>query len=189
MPDWLSDPPAAGYLLLLVVGLVAGGVWWTQRTRAALVTAGVALALLVMWLVCATFGESPREQAVRKVEAMAAAIGRKELAGVMVHLAQSFRYGSATRAVVQAAAQQHLQAQTVDRVQVWDFDRASVQPTATELKLECRVKLVGGQADGFSFFRCPLVFVREADGEWRLQSFRLLNPATEHAEEFRLPGL
>lgn len=77
MPTWLSDPSDGFYLVLFVLVVIAVLVWARNRTRGDLIRVGIAVALLALLFVFDSQFESPREESVRRVGEIAAAINER----------------------------------------------------------------------------------------------------------------
>src|ERR1700679_3414221 len=69
----LTDPPHSLYLFLIVAAIISGAVYAKKQTRRTAIIFGVFAALLLALFLIGTFVESPRKEAIRKVQVMAKA--------------------------------------------------------------------------------------------------------------------
>ncbi len=189
MPTFLSDPTLGVYLVLLLVALAGVGVWVRNRSRAAAIFAAVAVGLLL-----ALFGidrgfESPREECVRKVSAMATAANARNWPAVGTHLADKFEYHSRNKAkfLADVAPAALLHNATANFTA---FDRDNFEELADG---RIRIGFVG-QFDTPGNARLVLyieaVFAKDADGAYRMQGFKVYDYITRtKSGEQTLPGM
>ncbi len=97
MPNFLSDPPFLLYAILFIGFVVAGAVWYRLRSRKSLIAVTAIGALLGVLILIDRFVESPREESVRRVEAMAAAATARDPTRFVEQIAKSFAYNGKTR--------------------------------------------------------------------------------------------
>src|SRR4051812_3030344 len=97
MPTFLSDPAPAFYLILLVLAVIAGGVWFRFRDRGSLVRLAIALALLLVLFLVDSLVESPREEGIRKVNEMCAAATEPNPDKFVANVSDSFDYAGANK--------------------------------------------------------------------------------------------
>lgn len=71
MPNVLSDPPFLLYAILFIGFVIAGAVWYRLRSRKSLIAVAILALLLGALILIDRLVESPREESVRRVEAMA----------------------------------------------------------------------------------------------------------------------
>ena len=189
MPTFLSDPTDTQYLLLALALLIAGGVWFNRRdrksARAFAVVAGVAAALLLLDFLI----RSPRESAVRTVEALSAAANARNWDDFDKLVSKDFEHKGLKKADLKgklAAVIGMFDARTA----VWGFDRDKVRQTADdriEVVFDVKVDPKTGAAY-YGHFKSGLV--READGEWRLKSLAIYSYTSKtNGPEEPLPGL
>ena len=172
MPTFLSDPTLGVYLALLLVALAAVGVWLRNRTRPTAVFAAVAVGLLLALFGIDRAFESPREEAVRRVEAMATAANARNWPAVGTHMAEKFEYSGRTKAKfladVSPVALRHDAAANFK-----SFDRDNFEESAGG---RLRIGFVGQfstPAHGMLVVYIEAVFVKEADGAYRMQTFKV----------------
>lgn len=184
----ISDPPRTLYLLLIVAGVVAGAVFANRQSRKTLIPfALVFLALLGVYL-ADFFVESPREEAIRRVQAMAAAATAIQPENFLEHVSTSFEKNGRRRDDLRAASAWDLVRTYQGQVKVWDFSRDEFkQISDRELDLSFMVK--GEAANGFVLRYARARFIRDPDNAWRLKSIAFFNPADQGMKtEEPVPG-
>jgi hypothetical protein len=193
MPDWLIDPSSSTYLLLAAAAAGAAFYWFRTQTRKSALIAGAVLALVAAWVGLAVAVESPREEAVRRIEAMVAAANRFDPAGVLPQISESFRYNAETKKSFGSAETWNLARRHEVVLAVWDFDRDAVErPDPNTLVLGFMLK-ADGQHEGRPFnawVYAKAPFGRDPDGAWRLRSFTLYRDPLQKSrgDVFVVPG-
>ena len=189
MPTFLSDPTLGVYLALLLVTLVGVGVWSRKRTRPTAVFAAIAVGLLLALFGLDRAFESPREESVRRVREMAAAANSRNWTAVGTHLAEKFEYGGRTKAKfladVAPAALQH-----DATAHFKDFDRDNFEELPDGRVRVGFVSQFATPANPTLVVYVEAVFVKEADGAYRLLTFTVydfINRSPSGVQ--RLPGL
>ena len=179
MPTFLSDPPQAVYLVLIGAVLVTGVVFARYQDRKRLRPLGVALGLLLLVYLLDSLFESPREEAVRKVQAMADAATAADPNRFIEHVSPSFSYRGAKREKLKtSAAWDHIRANHV-RIAVWDFSRDAfeqVSDTEVEIGFYAKAQVPSG---GAMVRYIKARFVRDPDGQYRVKTFGFYDSA-EH---------
>ena len=189
MPTFLSDPTLGVYLVLLLVALAGVGVWVRNRTRPTAIFAAVAVVLLL-----ALFGidrgfESPREECVRKVRAMATAANARNWPAVGSHIADKFDYHSRNKAKFLAdVAPEALSRNATANFK--DFDRDNFEELSDGRIRIGFVAQFATPGNSTLVLYVEAVFIKEADGAYRLQGFKVYEYITRtKGGEQTLPGL
>ncbi len=189
MPTFLSDPTLGVYLALLLVAIVGVGVWFRKRTRVTAVFAAVTVGLLLALFGIDRAFESPREEAVRRVGVMATAANARNWPAVGTHIAEKFEY--AGRGKAKFLADIGPAALSFDATANFkDFDRDNFAELPDG---RVRIGFVGQfstPAHGMLALYVEAVFVKEADGAYRLLTFTVydyINRSPSGVQ--RLPGL
>jgi hypothetical protein len=175
MPTFLSDPTRNLYLLLLVAVVVATAIWLQSRRRNALIAMGVSLGLLLTVYLIDRAVESPREQAIRKMQELAEATQKNDGPNITKQFSEQFRYGSTTRNKVaeRFATIRNRWSEWKGGV-VWGFDRDGFQEISeTQFKIG-----FSGQAKDYPQTVRYIVatFQRDPDGEWRISKVQFYDP-------------
>ncbi len=189
MPTWLSDPSPTFYLILFVLAVIAAGMWVRHRDRRSAVGAAVAAGVLLLVFAVDRLVESPREESVRRVNEMAAAVNERNPDKFLDHVSDRFRYGAINREGLRTIAAWQLVRTHDVRVAVWDFARDDVQrPSDDEVVVGFMSK---GESGGREMpFYIRATFGRDPDGRWRLRTFAAYENPLQRANspEVTLPG-
>jgi len=194
MPTFLSDPVPAVYLILLAFTVISGAMAARNQDRRSLLRFAIAAAILLAIYGIDKAFESPREQAVRRVQAMAKAADEKNPDAFVAHLADTIEYrGSNQPTVLKKEEVRHsgfwpMLRQFDPRVVVWDFARDDVKQI-DDNTIEIGFSAKGELRDGTPF---PLymraTFKKQPDGEWKLIAFSSFEFA-KHNVPFAIPGM
>jgi hypothetical protein len=191
MPTFLSDPPRSLYIALAIVGVLSllaafflvgkspKGKDPKQKQsspRKYLIALGLlALLALLGVYICDLMFESDREQIVRKLNEMSAAVRNRELDRGFNHLSESFRVQSTNKSQLRAIGDQALRSGEVTDIPIWDINFESLDSKAGTAVVNFRFKLNGpGIPSEFQWIG-EATFVREADGQWRATAWRAFN--------------
>jgi uncharacterized membrane protein len=186
MPTFLSDPPPALYLTLLLAALIAGGLWARYRRRSLLVAAGVVVALLVLLFALDRTNESPREQAVRRVNDMAAALTAKNWQGFSEHVSESFDANGMKKADLRRGFD--LGVQHGVRAVAWEFGLAE-PVTYTDESVVIRFDAKAETPSGAPLAKhIQATFAKDPDGQFRMRSFATFNIVQKKVAE-PIPGV
>jgi hypothetical protein len=188
MPTFLADPSIALYAILGVITLVLGAVAARRQKRSDVINFGIAAAiLLALFLIDRAF-ESPREAVARKLKEMEAASQANKYDELFKHVSDKFQYKGMDKKALRDKANLATN-YFPEGVRIWNVNRANFRPVDdTTIEQEFDVQPVNSPQ-----FRhqCVGVFKKEADGEWRMTTFRLYPVVSEGAErqEVSIPGL
>lgn len=192
MPTFFTDPPTAVMLILVVAVLVAGLVWFNRRTRPALLVFLGVLALVVLVLVLDRLFESPREEAVRRVQAMMRAADAVDPEAFASHLADTVRYQDAGRIVTLTRDQLrrhgfwNVLRQYNVHVAAWDFARSdAIEIDANTVEIGFLAK---GETQGKQiplYFRAS--FARQPDGSMKMTALAAYDPVKRQNERAAIP--
>ncbi len=189
MPNFLSDPPFLLYAILFIGFVVAGAVWYRLRSRKSLIAVTAIGVLLGALILIDRFVESPREESVRRVEAMAAAATARDPTRFVEQLAKSFAYNGKTREDVRNSGIWNLIREYNARVAVWGLGKDDFQILSdTEIEFGFYAK---GQASGHPAAEVRYIlsrFVKEADGAYRLKSMKFYSLQNGNRAEEPITG-
>jgi hypothetical protein len=182
------DPPRSLYVLLIACAVIAAAVCAKNQTRKTLIIFLAFAGLLLALFLIDRFIESPREEATRRIEAMAKAATDQRIEEFLNHVAVTFEKNGRTKPDLRTSQAWQLIRDHSARVTVWnlsreDFERKS--DTEIEIGLMCK----GEAAQGFLMKYCRATFVLESNGDWKLKTIKFYNPA-EHGTrvEDPIPG-
>lgn len=193
MPAFLSDPPLAGYLVLIAAVLALAAVWLNKRDRRSLIGLAAAAVLLTLVFLIDRVAESPREEAVRRAKGMAAAADAKDPAAFVVHLADTIEYSGEgqprkiTKDQVRNSGLWGLLKQHSVHVAVWDFARADVkQPDDNTVEIGFMGK--GETPDGKMYpVYVRATYAKQSDGTFKMTTFGTFSP-TNRDEPLPIPN-
>jgi hypothetical protein len=178
MPTLLSDPPNAFYLILFVLVVIAGGIWFRYRDRGSMVRCAAVAALLLVIFMIDTFVESPREVGIRKVNEMCAAATEPNPDKFVANVSESFEYAGANKQKVRQSGAWEMVKRHEARIVATGFDRDKFnQVSDTEFEQEFLATAKG--KDGGVLQRYVRArFVRDSDGQYRLKGVKFFDPMT-----------
>jgi hypothetical protein len=177
--DWLFEGRLTVYALLAVAAIVLGILWWRERKPRYLFGIGVVLALMAVYSVLDWAVETDREQIVRKVREMSAAVHAGNIDALFKDISDQFK--SPQGRDMQATrdfARGMIESKQVTEVTVWDFHFNGDIDRARPVEVVFQVKPRGSVGVGVEglFFRCVATFVHEGNGGWRLHGCKLFPP-------------
>jgi hypothetical protein len=192
MPTFLSDPPQTFYLILGGIVVVTGAVAARRQDRKSLAAFAIALGALVLLVLIDRSIESPREEAVRRVNEMVNAADARNPDAFVAHLADTIEYkgtGEPQRLTREQVRNSHfwslLRVHNV-HVAAWDFSRDDVREIdANTVEIGFLAK---GEADGKQFpvyFRAT--FSKQPDGQFRLTRFASFDAMKRTNEAIDIP--
>src|SRR5262249_51188241 len=149
--------------------------------RRSLVAVVVATALLLLVALIDALVESPREESVRKVKAMANAASSREPAAFIVEMADTVEYTGGeqpqklTKEQIRGSHFWEVLQQHNVRVAVWDFSRDDVKVIDDNT---VEIGFMGkGEAEGKQFpVYVRATFTKQSDGKMKLTRFATFNP-------------
>jgi hypothetical protein len=188
VPTFLSDPTTGLYLVLIAIPVVAAVPLARSQDRKSLRRfllgcVPIVLVFLIDWLV-----ESPREEATRRVLAMADAATRVDPAGFVEHVSPSFNVnGKGKEQLKSSPVWNQIRAYNA-RVAVWGFGHDAYERVGDN-EIEVGFYAKGEAASGVLLRYCRARFVEDPDGQYRLRGIRFYDPAGRglNAEE-PIPG-
>jgi hypothetical protein len=168
MPPFLSDPSPAGLITLGLLVLIAGGLWVRYRRKPLLAVFALLLVLLVAWLILAVCFESPREESVRRVSEMAAAVHAKDWAKFSESVSDSFE----TKGMKKGDLKRHFDAagQAGVRAVAWNFDLTDppvVSDTEVKIRFDAKAEAQGREA----LLHFQATFGKDPDGKFRMRKY------------------
>jgi hypothetical protein len=195
MPTFLSDPPFTVYLLLALLVFVTGGIWSSNRNRKSLCAFVGALGLLAAVLLLDFLFESPREESVRRIQAMMKAANERDTEAFVSHVADTVQYRgesanpmTLTRDQIRKAGFWNALRQFNVRVAAWDFSRSDVKELGDN-RIEIGFLAKGeAVAEGKQFpvyFRAT--FSRQADGQMKLVELASFEPMKRQNAPMSIP--
>src|SRR5262245_40784011 len=204
MPSWLVDDPTTVLFVLALLALALGVFWWVRRgddvgkkrlswlkglkarrlTPNQLCAMGLTiigfLAVVILLLYC--FVDTPDKRINRAIRDMARGVKEQNVDRVFSHVSDRFSLMGQGKESYRAVVQRYFQNGTISDISVWDFDEAKLTEDKREATIEFMVKPKGAMTSGVGY-RCEARFVRDADREWRLQTFRVFMPQDDPSKK------
>lgn len=184
MFDWLFEGRFAVYLFLAVVGLICFGLWWRDRKRHWLVPMVAVALVLVVYFLLDRIVETRGEQIARKLQEMAAGVDAGDASKIFKHISDRFDFQGSNKSRFRTAVEAILRSRRVTGLAVWDFRF----PDDTG-KVLFRANPRGNEPGLGVPYLVRAQFVRDGDGEWRLQSFTVHNAFAETDKPLHIPQL
>jgi len=170
MSNFLYDPPLAGIVTLALLTLIAAGLWVRYRKKPLLAVSLVLLVLFFAWLVIGLLFESPREESVRRVNEMAAALNAKDWAEFGENVSESYSDAKNRKKADLKKAFDDAGRLGI-RAAVWNVELTDPPVvTDTEVKLRFDGKAEAQGREALAHFQ--VTFVKDPDGKFRLKEYK-----------------
>jgi hypothetical protein len=185
--DWLFEGRTSIYVVLIALTALLVVLWWQTRKRWSLLAVAVALGLVGLYALLDVLVETDREQIVRKIKLMVAAVNAGDIDGAFEHIADDFRSpGRRGKEELRNLAKLYIGQRLLERVEAWDIVCVG-EPSRQDgtAQASFTVKLHGPGVEGF-LAACDTTFGFEAGHGWRLKSVRLLKPQTTEEWNWQL---
>jgi len=191
MPDWLAEPDTTLLLVVAVAVLAAGVVAFRTRSRTTWIVAALAVGLLAALFLIDRLFASDREKIIGSVQSMAGAVEHQDLDRVFAHISETFSYGPVLKPEFRKFCADMVRNHRVDSLVVWNIQVLQFNEShhQAEVRFQFKVK-AGGRLGGIeeAFYTCKAIFILDADGQWRMQSFRVY-PMSTGDQPLTIPGL
>ncbi len=172
MPTFLSDPSFTLYVVLILGVFVTGGLLVRKQDRGSLIRAGIAALLLLLLFLCDRLYESPREEAVRRVQTMATAANARNWDEVFAHVSDKFQYDKYDKKNFRDFVSQRTVQQTAT-VNFKDFDRNNFEELPDgQIRLGFVAHLSTPTVDRIPLY-VQATFIKDADGQYRMRGFTM----------------
>jgi hypothetical protein len=187
MPTFLSDPSISLYIVLSIVVFVLFGIWINRRQRGDLIRLLAGVAVLVALFLVDRFVESPREESTRKMQEIVTATKAKSADGVGKHISESFEYNKWNKARLLEWVKS-----VYGNTQFEGIDTSGYGRSEFEKIDDNKVKIifeVWPTSYGLPDYRhfCTATFVKDPDGQFRMQTFKLTKKHPSAGEEPVVP--
>lgn len=198
MPEILADPPLSLKIVLGLAVLIPLVIAFffvppakdkkSSPRKWYFITSGIALVLLLILMICKFVApESDQRQILRKMREMSEGVVERNLDKTFQHVSPSFLYGSTGRDALRQQGESALQRGEVTEVPIWDVVLESITDgkNAT-VNFKFRVK---GTFDNGVGWRGKAYFIKETDGQWRLQRFEVFHLTGDMSTPIAVPRL
>jgi hypothetical protein len=187
MLEFLVEQPLPIYLLLFVIVSACLTLWW--RNRRGWYVLGALGAFLLgggIWLL-GVYYETANLQMQRHVQEMSAGVKHHDLDRIFAQISESFHLDNLGKAHFRKRCAELMERQDVTDVEAWEFEPGALSGTTRTMTF--KVKPHGNFGGGAAFYQCRAEFVRDPDGQWRLQTFQIFNPFVDTHTPLQIPGL
>lgn len=185
MFDWLFEGRTTVYVVLIALVAFLLVAWWQTRKRWLLLSVAVAAGLIGLYALLDRLVETDREQIVRKVHEMAAAVNARDLDALFANISDQFRSPRGkTKEELRNAVKGYVDSRIVENVKVWDI--VCVEAPSRDgppVRVFFRAKSEGMRdllAD------CEAVFDFDPEQGWRLRSIQLFKPQMNEEWQIQL---
>jgi hypothetical protein len=187
--DWLFEGRRSIYLILAVAAALLLMLWWRNRSRRWLIGVGVVALLALGYFGLSKTIETPRAQVERKMKEMAAAVKTRDTERLFRHISDRFRFRTLDKAGFRQTVQGVFDQRWIDELEVWDFSFPGDSAREGAITIAFKVKAKGGRVGESdpTGRRAEATFVRDPDGQWRLQGFRVFKLLSTEEEDIQLP--
>lgn len=188
MLDALIDNSTIVYVLFIIVcsGLLFA--WRRTRRRSYLIGTAVGLLLVVGYAVLTHVVITDRQKIIDTINASAKAVEKKDLPTIERGLASDFHLGQENRKTFMVWAANGIRDRNVKDIVVWNFTFDSLDKVKGTAQISFFAKPHGNWSDGY-YFRVEGNLVREADGKWKLQTFRVFQPYSDSKSPLPIPDI
>lgn len=183
MFDWLFEGRTSIYVVLAALVVFLLLVWWQTRKRGWLIGVAVAFGLVGLYALLDRAVETDREQIVRKVNEMAAAVNARDLEALFANISDDFRSPRGrSKEELRNHIKGYLEGGIVKKATVWDI---VCEGTPSRDNSPVRV-FFKGKAEGAQEFLadCDCTFDFDPEHGWRLKSIILFKP--QMTEEWQI---
>jgi hypothetical protein len=181
--DWLFEGRLSVYVILAAAAVIVAALWsrsgfvlvrevsdGKKSTRHRPAWLPILLAVIVLlagvYFLLDRLVETPHEQIQRKLLEMAKAVKAKDVDGIFKHISEGFRLGEMNRASFRTTLVEPAIKRVEDLI-LWDFKFPDESGRVTFF---ARVTGTGGPDGPFDI---RATFVKDADSQWRLQTFEV----------------
>lgn len=188
MFDWLFEGRTSVYVVLAALAVFLLLAWWQTRKRWLLFGVVFAAGLVGLYALLDKAVETDREQIVRKIKSMIAAVNAGNIDGIFENISGEFRSpGGKGKAELREMARRYIEQKTVTSVDVWDIvciGEPSLQQRTAQASFQVKVHGQPG-VEGF-LAECEATFDFDTRHGWRLRSIRFFKPQTTEEWPFQL---
>jgi hypothetical protein len=190
MPVFLSDPSPTAYAIVVMIVGVLAGIYLRSRKRKDLYPLIGGVAVLIAVFVIDRLVESPREEAMRRMQEMSAATANKKWDDVFKNISESFNYkgsgGGQTDKKSLREKVRSIEAMLEKGFVVFDFNRSDfkqIDDKNSEIGFRAQLK---ERPESVTYVKAR--FTKDPDGEWRMSGFDCYEPINTN-ERRTIPGL
>ncbi|MHB1423716.1 MAG: hypothetical protein ACYC3I_11085, partial [Gemmataceae bacterium] len=176
--DWLFEGRTSVYVILAALVVFLLLVWWQMRKRWLIHVVVIAAGLIGLYALLDKAVETDREQLVRKIKEMVAAVNARNIDALFENISDNFRSPQGKdKQQLRAVIANFLQTGTVENVRIWDI---ACEDAPSRERPPARV-FFNAKADSVRELpptACEATFDFDPQHGWRLQGIRLFKPET-----------
>jgi hypothetical protein len=180
----IVDHAGTIYLILGIVALGLGFVWWNGRKKQVLVALLVVVGLAALTWLLSLFVVTDSQRLRQIIVEMAGGVEDGKPDVVFKHFARTFHHDPMGRADFIARAERIIRKRRVQELHVWDFDFEELSRPNGRAVVAFRVRVASDFGDGFYLFRTRFVL---EDNDWRLEDFQIFNPVVNTNQPLQIP--
>jgi len=201
MPSWLVDDAPTIYMVLGLLALVLGVVWWMNRgedfgkkklgwirgliarrltlnqccAMGLTLTGVLALAVFILGF----FVDTDQKRIERAIKEMSDGVKEKNVDKIFSHISNQFNLSGRTKEAFRPMVEHHIRNGDITEVEAWGFEQAKLSEDKKEASIEFLIKPKGNMTK--AWYRCLATFIRDPDGQWRLKTFSVFEPQIDPA--------
>jgi len=198
MPSWLVDDPTDVFLVLGLLAVVLGIIWWFNRgedfgKKKLSWIKGLIARRLTLNQICAMgltligfsavvilalyfFVDTPTKRIRRAIREMSDGVKEDNIDKIFAHISDQFLLAGMgmNKATFRREVESRRNRGDVTEVRAWGFEEPQFSEDKKEAKIEFLIKPKGNLTQ--AWYRCIATFVRDPDGQWRLKTFSVFEP-------------
>jgi hypothetical protein len=205
MPSWLVDDPTMVYLVLGLLALALGAIWWINRgedygkkklgwlqgLKARRLTPNQCCAMgltvigflgVIIWPL-SLLVVTDHERICQAIGEMSGGVEKKDVPKIFSHVSEQFNLAGRTKESYRQEVERLIRIGEITEVAAWDFEQAKVSRQMKEATIEFKVKPKGTTTGREPFYRCRATFSLDPDGQWRLRTFVVFEPHGDPASQ------
>jgi hypothetical protein len=175
--DWVFEGRPFVFVVCAALGVFLLLVWWQIRKFLFLLAVALVVAAIGLYALLDRVVETDREQLVRKVNELAAAVNARNVDALFENVSDNFRSARGEdKQRFRETVANYIQGGMVGNVRVWDI---VCEGTPSRNHSPAHVVFSAKAESGRELLAdCDTTFEYDAQHGWRLRSLRLLKPQT-----------
>ncbi len=195
LPEWLFEGSLTVYAALAVAAGFLLVVWKQTPRKAYLVGAGVLLALIGVYYLLDVLVQTDREKIAHAFEEMSVGVRTRDVNRIFAQVSDGYNRHGMNKAAFRQASASVIDGRHVDEVRIWGFEfpadykkkESASDPRENSARVSFMAKPISNNQIGL--YRVDAVMHRDADGQWRMQSWEVFDPYHESTSAQAVPGV
>jgi hypothetical protein len=188
MLDALVDHSLLVYIILIVVCSALLFAWRRNRKFGYLLATGIGLIVVVGFAILTQVVHTDQRKIIDVIKVCAKSVELRDLKTIDSNLAATFHLGRENKSGFMKWGSDAIRAGNAQDITVWDFTVDSMDKQKGTAQVTFMAKPHGNWSQGVHF-RVEADMVREGDGKWRLQTFRVFKPFSDGRTPQDIPGI